>query len=248
MVSLLGKVLCFLFVFFFASLSLQGASPESTVRVSSYWQFQNSVVFYSLKSKKEEGRISHIGARTGLSYVKIFSLFSMNVDFSLLFGPYTRFDRNQQRISMNFFGFGGRVGLIRELDFIPGLKNFSLASALNIEQIKASNKEGKALKIEESGHLFVPGDLRGYGLKIRSFSLYLELAYHFSRPFKKVIEKKPETKAYGHSLALGVSFPFYSKWKENYFKVTSPSSTEYEQNSIKGSGVSFSFSYYLAFL
>ena len=178
----------------------------------------------------------------------MFSFFSLNVDFFLLLGPYTQLKIKNQEISLNFLGFGGRIGLIKELDFIPWMKNFSLASSLKLEEMKSYFSEEKALELEKNTKILKAGELRDYYLKIRSLSLDLFFVYHFSKSFQKILEEDQETKKYGHSISLGFSLPFYSSWKKKYQEVVSSSSYQDKTRSENGRGFSLAFSYHLAFM
>ncbi len=241
----------FFFFFLFSSNFLFSSKKEPLSKkplVTSYWEFKNSALYYRLASKEDGEIISHIGLQTGLSYVKIFSFFSLNVDFFLLLGPYTELKRKNQEIPLNFMGFGGRVGLIRELDFVPWMRNFSLASSIKLEEMKSYFSEEKTLELEKKTNILKAGELRDYYLKIRSLSLDLFLIYHFAKSFQRILEENQETKKYGHSISLGFSLPFYSSWKKKYQEVLSSSSYRDKTRSEKGRGFSLAFSYHLAFM
>lgn len=249
MISSLGKIpwiLCF-FAFSF-SLLAESELTEKPPAANSYWEFQNSVLYQNLKSKRENEVISHMAFETGLSYVRMFSFFSLHFDFFLALGPYTSFNKKKEHLDVTFLGFGGRVGLKRELGFIPGMKHFSLGSSLRVSQIKSSSSGEKILEIETSSHALKVGNIRDYKLKIRSFALDLALSYHFGESFRTLLERDPETGAYGHSLSLVLSWPFYSKWKERYYEATGSSTVQFKSVSEKGKGVSVALAYHLAFL
>ncbi len=250
MVSFLVKAPFFFFVIC-SSIFIFSSEKESISNkplVTSYWEFQNSALYYRLSSKEEGEIISHIGLQTGLSYVKIFSFFSLNIDFFLLLGPYTELKIKNQEIPLNFLGFGGRIGLIRELDFVPWMRNFSLASSIKLEEMKSYFSEEKTLELEKKTNILKAGELRDYYLKIRSLSFDLFLIYHFAKSFQRILKENQETKKYGHSISLGVSFPFYSSWKKRYQEVMSSSSSQGKDHSEKGRGFSLAFSYHLAFM
>jgi|GEM_PF-4698837 len=250
MVSFLVKVQFFLFFLFSTHclFSSEKKSVSDEPRVTSYWEFQNSALYYNFFSKEEGELISHIGLRTGLSYVKVFSFFSLSLDFFLLLGPYTELKRKNQEIPLNFLGFGGRVGLIRELDFVPWMRNIALASGFRLDEMKSYFVEEKSLEFEKSTHLLKVGELRDYSLKIRSLSLDLLLVYYFSESFQKMLAKNQETKKYGHSISIGVSLPFYSSWKKRHKEVLSSSSYQDRATSSRGEGFSLALSYQLAFM
>lgn len=227
-------------------MEILSSSNHPIKEAKSYWGYCNSLIGYNFKGNSMH-EIKGIGLKSGLSYLMFFEKFAIYSDISLYLGPYTKMKGTD--ISIDFVGFGGGVGVLKDLSFIHLLENFSIKGSLQFSDLSGSSSDSLAFKVKTTNYLVKAEKIADYSLRLKNYAFNFALSYNLgSKNFTKMSRGDVDPKDFIHSFSLGFSVPIYAKYKSNYSKTYSKSYHERMREGGKFFGSQFLISYNLYFL